>query len=250
MIPNKSYNVSSVQVSALPIQVSQIEGYFKGAGNACWLQVFDSCVAPAAGAVPDYQLLLNTTAQFQETLQVARLTLTEGLFVGISTTEGTWTASTDTMDIVVWTDVTPLSTTAVGDKTTSVTSLQVWSEATGAASAKRLYQMVVKELDGVASFILIYADDTPSNVDPGLVLAQYPIAANATVKIRFGDGLIPFDQSLTNATTRQGCTVKIGYTTGAANSNGVTKYGAVTAGVSGVGNPVTATHANVLAITK
>ena len=34
MIPNTYYNVASVQVSALPIKVCQIEGYFKGGANA------------------------------------------------------------------------------------------------------------------------------------------------------------------------------------------------------------------------
>jgi hypothetical protein len=253
MIPNTSYNVANVQVSALPIGVTQIEGYFNGGANA-WLQVFDSCVAPAVGAIPTYQLLLNSTAQFQETLQISQIHFYEGVFVGVSSTEGTYTASALAMDITVFTDQKVLSTNAVGDKTTSVTSQQVWSEATGAASNKKLYQLIVTEKDGVNSFILIYADDTPSNVNPGLVFAQYSLAANATVKLLFGDGLRPFDQYLpstaSTSTTRQGCTVLIGYTIGVANPNGVTKYGAVTSGVPGVGSPGTATHATILAITN
>lgn len=253
MIPNTYYNVASVQVSALPIKVCQIEGYFKGGTNA-WLQVHDSCVTPATGAVPIYQLLLNATAQFQETLQVGRLAFGEGVFVGVSSTEGTYTASVSTMDITVFTNNKPLSTNAVGDKITSVNSRQIWSEATGAASAKKLYQLVITEQDGFNSNILIYADDTPSNVNPGLVIAQYPLLAYQTVKLLFGDGLRPFDQYLPSTsaatTVRQGCNVIIGYTTGAANSNGVTKYGAVTLGVPGVGIPKTVTHATILAITN
>ena len=253
MIPNTSYNVASVQISALPIKVTQIEGYFRG-GTAAWLQVFDSCITPAANAIPIYQLPLNSTSQFAETLQISHIAFYEGVFVGVSSTEGTYTASASTMDITVFTDIQPLSTNVVGDKSTTVTTLSVWTEATGAASTKKLYQLIVKELSGVASFILIYADDTPSNVNPGLVIAQYPIAANATVKLLFGNGLRPFDQylptTLTPTTTRQGCTVKTGYTTGAANPNGVVKYGAITAGVSGVGNPIVATNSQILAITN
>jgi hypothetical protein len=136
----------------------------------------------------------------------------------------------------------------VGDKITSVNSRQIWSEATGAASAKKLYQLVITEQDGFNSNILIYADDTPSNVNPGLVIAQYPLLAYQTVILLFGDGLRPFDQYLPSTsaatTVRQGCNVIIGYTPGAANSNGVTKYGAVTLGVPGVGIPKTVTHNN------
>lgn len=253
MIPNTSLNVSSAQVSRLPIQISQIEGYFKGGTNA-WIQVFDSCIAPAAGAVPVWEMSLTATSQFQETLQIARLALYEGCYIGVSSTEGTWTASGSTMDMTVWTDMPVVSTNAVGDKTTSVTSLAVWTEATGVASAKKLYQLIVTELDGVDSFVFVYADDAPVQVNPGIVLCQHPLLANSTVKLLFGDGLRPISKSV-SGTQRQGCFVAVGYTTVNGIKYGVrgtistgTKTGAVE---YGIGVAVTAgTHANILAITN
>lgn len=244
MIPNTSFAVSNVQVSQLPIQCSQIEGYYKGAALG-WLQVHDSCIAPGAGAVPLWEMPVNPSAQFQETLQVARLNLTEGLFVGVSSTEGTWTASASTMDVTVWTDMIPLSTNAVGDRITSVYTQQIWSQATGAASNKKLYQLIVTEQGGVNSFICIYAEDNPSNLTPGLCLAQIPLAAYTTVKLCFGTGQ-GFPNLLTTtlgtAIPNKGCTVATGFNTRVGSANyGVPSY---------VGYPASLTYSNFLAITN
>ncbi len=188
MIPNTSFAVSNVQVSQLPIQCSQIEGYYKGAALG-WLQVHDSCIAPGAGAVPLWEMPVNPSAQFQETLQVARLNLTEGLFVGVSSTEGTWTASASTMDVTVWTDMIPLSTNAVGDKTSQVTQRTIWASGASAA-AKRMFQLILKEQQGVQQYIYATPDDT-ANPSPGLLanpVAYYlgVLPANVTKIFAFG----------------------------------------------------------------
>ena len=202
MIPNSSYNVANVQVSALPIGVTQIEGYFKGGTNA-WLQVFDSCVAPVVGAIPTYQLLLNSTAQFQETLQISQTHFYEGVFVGVSSTEGTYTASASTMDIVVWTDVAVISTNIVGDKTTTVSNLIVWNEATGAASNKLLYSLIVNELNGVVTYLYLTSTDSLYNNPPGFFATLQP---NSTNKFYFGQGFGPISNVLPS-TLKQGCHV-------------------------------------------
>ena len=56
---------SGIQVSSLPINLMKLEGYFSGAAQA-WLQVFDSCNAPQAGAVPKREFALFATAPFYE----------------------------------------------------------------------------------------------------------------------------------------------------------------------------------------
>jgi hypothetical protein len=217
MIPTTKFAVSSVQVSQLPIGCDQIEGIYNGAA-AAWLQVHDACIAPQTGDVPLYELPLSAATQFQETLQVARLELTEGLFVGVSSTEGTYTASASVMDITVWTDIKPLATNAVGDKTSNVSSLQVWSEATGTTSGKKLYQLIVSFNNFGPYMVAVYADDTPSNNDPavqqavmGSTLAgsSNRLQTGVFYKFQFGPGLRPLDQSLINQVIRQGCTVQL-----------------------------------------
>jgi hypothetical protein len=184
MIPNTSYNVATVQVSALPIQISQIEGYFKGATANRWLQVHDSCIAPAANAVPLWEMPINQTSQFQETLQVARLVLYEGCFIGVSSTEGTWTASADTMDITVWTDTAVIATNAEGDKTTvqaANTAFQIW---TSPNPSKKLYQLIITDTSGATNNVKIFGDAAATIAAPYFTA----VAANATWKSLFGSG--------------------------------------------------------------
>jgi len=131
MYVNTLINAASGQVSTLPISVLKVNGYFRGSTADRWLQIFDSCVAPVNPAVPMYEYPISQTSPFYCEFKNGELHLTEGLFVGVSTTEGTWTTSTDTMDVTVETDFKPVTTTIVGDKTTTVQTVAVWSQAAG-----------------------------------------------------------------------------------------------------------------------
>lgn len=164
MIPNTSFAVANVQVSQLPIICKQIEGYFQGGANA-YLQVHDSCIAPATGAVPKWQMPLNATAQFQQTMQVDELVLSEGLFVGVSSTDGTWTASASTMNVTVWTNDPVVATNVVGDKTTTYAPnrLQIWAQGLAGAAEKRLYCLLITEKLGTTQYV--YA--SPADVFSG-----------------------------------------------------------------------------------
>lgn len=235
MIPNTYYGVSSQQVSQLPIQISQIEGYFSGAAPA-WLQLFDSCIAPGAGAVPLWEMPLNATAQFQETLQVARLNLCEGIFIGVSSTEGTYTASASLMDITVWTDVTVLATNVVGDKTTAVAIKQVWSRLT---TNKKLQGLIITELSGLTVYVYISAANATDSLE-GSIGYLFTLAPNATRRVYFGlnNGLQPLFNDVNNVL-----------------GNGVVLYTGCTIMLSNVqiqngGLPTMAGNCTVLAITN
>ncbi len=213
MIPNIYFNVAGQQVSKLPVAIAQIEGYFKGATADAWLQVHDSCTTPAAGAVPIWQMPISQTSQFFENLQVAAMPITEGIYIGISTTDGTFTASADTMDLTVWTSKTVPAATVVGDKTTALNTLQVWAEAANAAGTKLLYGLIITERLAASRRILVYADDATT----GRILADIPLAASQTVKLSFGsdaNGLSPRTAGAASNTAtvvgfRQGCTVVV-----------------------------------------
>jgi hypothetical protein len=192
MIPNTLFGVANVQVSQLPIICKQIEGYFKGGANA-YLQVFDSCTAPGMGAVPIWQMPLNATAQFQQTMQVDELVLSEGLFVGISSTDGTWTASASTMNVTVWTNDPVIATNIVGDKTTvyNPNILQIWTQYDGAVAAKRLLGLILNEKVGITQYVYLSPLDnytTAINVNP-LMYYLGVLPANGTFKRHFGAGI-------------------------------------------------------------
>ncbi|MDE2097289.1 MAG: hypothetical protein KGL39_08610 [Patescibacteria group bacterium] len=195
MIPNTQYNVSSYLVSTLPIQITQIEGIGRSdVAVGTYLQLFDSCTAPAAGATALWELPVSATTQFQETLQVARLHLTEGLFLGLSTTEGTYTAATTHMDITVWTDQPVLATNTVGSKTNAIAAsyLQVWSSGLSTAASKRLYYLYIAEKAGQQQYIYACPNDTDySNNAVANPLADFlcVLPAGATKKLWFGPSL-------------------------------------------------------------
>ena len=186
MIPNTSFAVANVQVSRLPIICKQIEGYFNG-GAGAYLQVFDSCTTPAAGAVPKWQMPLNATAQFQETLQVDELVLSEGLFVGVSSTDGTWTASASTMDVTVWTNDPVVAVTLVGDKTTGVNTLYAWTN----NPTKKLLGVLINNNIGNTAYLYI-----SGFANGGLI--NYPPGQTLTLPVGFSRfyfaGMVPFTQ--------------------------------------------------------
>lgn len=203
MIPNTSFNVASVQLSRLPINLCQIEGYFRASTTAAWLQVHDSAITPAPYAVPAYELELNGTSPFAETLQVSNLHLREGCFVGVSSVEGTWTASPDTVDITIWTDTNVISASVVGDKSTTANTLQVWAQAAN-ANNHLLYGLVITELLGATPWVFVFADDATI----GVPLLGVQLKANSANYFYFGlAGFTPRTQIAGVVTT--GCTVVV-----------------------------------------
>jgi len=219
MIPTTKFAVSSVQVSQLPIGCDQIEGIYNGA-SAAWLQVHDACIAPQTGDVPLYELPLSAATQFQETLQVARLELTEGLFVGVSSTEGTYTASASVMDITVWTDIIPLVANHVGSKVNTVASVTAWN---GNVTTKKLYGLIITELLGLTQYVYINAIGTNDTALPNQLESNigfiFTLQPNTTKKFYFGAGvgICPFfvdtNQVVTNGAVNQlytGCTIIVG----------------------------------------
>jgi len=204
---------SGIQVSSLPINLMKLEGYFSGAAQA-WLQVFDSCNAPQAGAVPKREFALYATAPFYEEFKNGAMPLFEGLFLAVSSTQGTYTQSAASIDIVAETDTQPISTHLVGDKTSAVNTLQVWSQVTGfqANPTKALYGLIITELLGQEQWICLFADDGAATWPKTVI----PIQANQTLKLYWGtSGFSPVAAVLppatppTSANPFRGCTVKL-----------------------------------------
>lgn len=231
MYPTTKFNVASVQVSLLPISVLKIEGYFKGSTADRWLQVFDSCTTPAASAVPLREWPAAMTTEFYKEFKNGEMRLGEGLFVGLSTTEGTWTASEDTMDITVETDKQPHDTTVVivGDKTTNVTGLEVWAQGATTAKTNLLHGLLVTEVNAVACVLLIYADDAKT----GVPLVVRPVTASESFTMYFAD-FRPQSAATPGGTMLYGCQVVI----------------ADAMPASGVAPAVTTTGATICAIAK
>lgn len=218
MKPITSFNAAVAQVATHPVQLLKVEarGGDSAAATGLFLQIHDSSVTPAVAAVPKKAWPISTSGEFYKEFKNGEFNLTAGCFVGVSTTEATYTASSGNdkfaMLSVELSDPEQQAQSSAGDLTTAVTGLQVWSEAAGAAGAKRLLRL---EVDGTnltaatTQYIMLFGTDT---VNPGdSPMMQFTIAAGA---VKTGAAALVFGElgrEISN--TNKGCTVKISSTT-------------------------------------
>ena len=232
MKPINNFSISGAQIAQHAVLILKVEGYFRASTTISWLQVHDNNATPATGAVPLKEWPVYATTEFYKEFKHGDLTCNLGCYAGLSTTEGTYTASTDTMDVSVElsSPELPAHVSYAGDLTTAVTGLQVWAEAAGAAARQSLVALEVDgtNLTGGPQFIMLFATDTVNVGDSPVNGAIFPIASGqvrtSENKLTFGefgrqifsiDGE-PNDQGTGGGAVpgakRLGCTVKISST--------------------------------------
>lgn len=170
-----------------PLTVLRISGTCTGAN--CWLQVFDfeGNITPATNDVPLYSIqVFGGPDGFM--FGGLELNCTKGLYIALSDTDRAYTAaaaSTMTLQVDVE-QVTVLSPTATGSLTaTNRSTLQVYSEATGATTLSKLYDVFVKNPSGAAAWLMVFTTDSSSDGDEAL--AAFPLSSAATIqKVSFG----------------------------------------------------------------
>jgi hypothetical protein len=220
MKPLPYFAVASQQVAKHAVMVLKLEATYTNATTGLFLQIHDGNSTPAAGAVPKKSWPVEECG-YKE-FKVGELDLFLGCFVGLSSTAATYTASAVTLDVlqIELSDPERLAglTTLVGDLTTPVTGLQVWTEAAGVTRKA----LVALEVDGTnltgvpGQFIQVFATDTVNTGDAPLV--SIPIATGQVLTLtnglHFGDqGREVFSiDSASPFTKRLGCTVKISST--------------------------------------
>jgi len=213
-------NAVELQVSKDPVSVLRVRGNFRGATANRWLMFFDSITTPADGVVPAIPALpLYMSAPFFTEFEIGALEFLQGCYVCVSTTEGTKTVSADTMDISVeLSDPESVpGTTIVGDLSSAVTGLQVWSEANGLTARKKLVSFEVDgtNLTTATQYIMLFATDTVTTGNRPISGGCYPIAVGGVLTgskgFYFGTGrdVYSFD-----TVARLGCTIKISSTAG------------------------------------
>lgn len=228
MKPITSFSASTKQASQHTGIVLKVEGRMADAAAATglFLQVHDNNTTPSAGAVPLKSWPVSggggtgIGSEFYKEFKRGDLVLFLGCFVGISSTEATYTASNNnwgTLSVELSDPEIPAAVSYAGDLTTAVTGLQVWTEASGLTSRKSL---VALEVDGTnlttaTQFIQLFATDTINTGDKPIV--AFPIAVGAVLtgesKLNFGEfGRQIFSIDSDASTKRLGCTVKISST--------------------------------------
>jgi len=207
--------VTALQVATHPIGMYRLRGNGNNGSTARWLLVFDSRDTPADGAVPTIPAIaVPVKGVILQFFDLGTAQFLQGLYVCLSNTQATKTLATDTMDIDVEVDqVEQTPGTLVGDLTTGVNGLQVWSEATGAAAEKRLCRLEVDgtNLTGGTQYIQLFPMDTVTPSAGQICLKEWPIAAGSTKYL--GAGALSFgEMGMEVNAIKTGCTIKISST--------------------------------------
>lgn len=197
-----------------PVTVNKLHGY-NNQGVAVYIQLHQVPPLAAggltAGAAPVIKsLACAANAPFAFTMP---FTLSECL-VALSSTEASYTAvaAAGGLDMTVDFDsdfLVDANTTVVGDLTSAVNSLQVWTETNGAANRYALVRLDVIDLSGVQQWITLQGTNAAYTVTPpsGCVL---PLAANTTFSGQFGIGGRPQPFLQTAAfVSKTGCTIRV-----------------------------------------
>lgn len=191
---------ASLVISRLNVPIIQrIDGYMNGTNNTTqyWLMFFAGTSVPANTTAPLFELQVvgkngfswdfGAQGGLDFTKMLSLFTGTLGLVVAISSTSATLTASAETMDIAVTVNepflpVAGLS--VIGDLTTAVAFLNVWSQASG---PKSLYNVVARNNSGTATQYLMLFPDEAINVMAGRrPLAAFALADGITLPLSFG----------------------------------------------------------------
>lgn len=214
------FSVLGQAVTTHPAIVKRISGGLRATING-WIQVFDQLITPTVGTVPliSWPIVAGTAAQptkFNQIFDVGELSIASGLYVAFSSTDGTLTLATgsNTMDLEVELLDAEQTVTVVGDTTTTVAGLQVWSEASGAVGVtKRLYKVDYSGLVGDSSSVclMLFAIDSPAN--GSTPIQEFLINGNAQV-ITFGKSGLRVVSETAAGVIKTGCTLKVSSTHG------------------------------------
>jgi len=189
-----------------PCRVLQIFGYNNHTADN-YIQFFASPIVTNGDVPAAAALFAPAVAPFSWNF-TEPLWLPE-LLVGISSSEVNYTALTNTgvdMTMLVESDFLVTSnTTVVGDLTTGVLEKQIWSEANGASTPKKLLRLDFKNNLGATAYPFISPRDTNLLTSSDL-MPLGPVADSVTESFFF-NGLSPSKLSVAGTSYVKGLTV-------------------------------------------
>ena len=205
-IDSVSYGVASKVVKTFAMTATRIRGYCNTANE--WLHVFDAKTVPATGTVPKRSYPIYTTAPFDIMLADEPLDFANGMVVAISSTQATFTASANTMDLFVTgeSSIDDTGWTVAGDYTTADEVLQVWADADG---PKKLVRLEVSDKASAIGpfFVQVHAADAPAT---DKIVASFECPASGSLDLFFGGGLDVLRTTM--AARYDGCTIALSAT--------------------------------------
>lgn len=181
-IQHTALATAATTASLVACTITKIQGS-KLAANDRYLQLHNTKTTPSAAAVPVRVWPIYGTSPFGEAFIVQPVSLSVGATFVVSTTQNTYTATAETVDITVDGNAAFDSTgvSYAGDYTTACESLTVWNDASG---PKTLLRLEVTEISGSACYLQLFAKNTPISGDVPIIPA-IAVAANETLDLMF-----------------------------------------------------------------
>ena len=218
MKPLPYFSINNWQITTHRAALLKLEATLNANANATlYLQIHDTIIAPAAGAVP-LKSWPAAECGFKE-FELGELRVNAGLFIGLSSTSATYTAAAgandkcDILNIELIDPETPTGTGTYGDLSNNRQSLQVWPDLAG---PKKLLQVEVDNTGNGLKYLMLFAYDTPQNGDKPI--DQFTIKAG---EVKTGSAALSFGSSGRSVFSKDsagvehdGCTLVMSDTTG------------------------------------
>lgn len=213
-------------------KVLEIFGYNNHTADN-FVQFFESPIVTAADVPAMPGLFCPTAAPFG--WKFAQPLPFSELLVAVSSTQVNYTALTNQgvdMTVVVETDCpVTTNTTVVGDLTTGVAEKQIWSEANGLSTPKKLLRVDFKNNLGAVAYPFVSPRDT-NLLTASDVMSLKAVANGATSSFFFGrDGYTPVKLSVAGTSYIKGATV---IASAAGSVNGGTLVGTTSFNIRGI----------------
>ena len=186
------FNVATAQVSQHQGSVVRIRGNFNGSANS-WLWLFDTNGQPVVTTTGlEAAFPLYVGAAFFIDAAISNIEFTTGLYVGVSSTQETYTAAaTQKMDITVELSDPefPKGNPYAGDTTTGVDSLVVYAS----SATNNLYALNVSNSTASTNAPVYLQLFTASGPATGAVpAAEWTLTATSNLVLKFGrNGMHP-----------------------------------------------------------
>ena len=180
---------------------------------AGYIQLHSASSLPADGAVPIGEpIAIAANGAFVRNWQPQGLPINSpGLVIVFSSTAATLTkvvaATVDIEADVEEYETRKPSATVVGDLTTAVRSLEVWTEASGASAPNRLLKIEAKNLVAAVRYLGIFAVNSPVAASNLISWVKFGASENKEFVFGMDNGLSPFQQDAITGTTHLGCAI-------------------------------------------
>lgn len=177
-IQHTALATAATTASLVACTITKIQGS-KLAANDRYLQLHDTKTTPSAAAVPVRVWPIYGTSPFGEAFIVQPVSLSVGATFVVSTTQNTYTATAETVDITVDGNaaIDTSDWTSIGDYTSGSANAEVWTQGNGPKTLTRIELTALSDAGSIL-YLKLYATSSPT---AGLLpIAEWKLPRNTS----------------------------------------------------------------------